>query len=245
NVSVFMRSAVLLFSAITLCAQDAREIVRKSVETDQISWQHAKDYAWVRRVETHVLGSKPKNSSRTFESIVLYGRPFSRLVAIDDKPLSPDEQKKQQARLEKISAERTHESPARKAELEKKRERQRAFTREIPDIYDFKLEGQDVVDGHEAWVISAVPKRGYKPRDKDAWPLLKFRGKLWIDKVEYQWVRLEAEVIEPLTWGLFLVKLNPGSSIKLEQTRVNDEIWVPRHQTVRMAGRLVFKHIEM
>ena len=172
-----------------LCAQDAREIVRKSVETDQISWQRAKDYAWVRRVETHVHGGKAKDYSRTFESIVLYGRPYSRLVARDDKPLSADEQKKQQERLEKISAERAHESPAHKAQRERARERQRAFTREIPDIYDFKLEGQDVVDGHEVWVISAVPKRGYKPRDRDAWPLQKFRGKLWIDKSEYQWIR--------------------------------------------------------
>src|SRR3989442_660582 len=69
---IAMRSALFIFSAATLFAQDAREIVRKSVESDQISWQRAKDYAWVRRVETHVHGGKAKDYSRTFESIILW-----------------------------------------------------------------------------------------------------------------------------------------------------------------------------
>lgn len=244
RVLVFMRSAVLIFSAVTLCAQDALEIVRKSVETDQISWQRAKDYAWVRRVETHIPGSKARNTSRTFESFVLYGLPYNRLVAKNDQPLSSEEQKKEQEKLDKASVERQHVSAERMAKREKARQRQREFLRELPEVYDFKLEGQDVVDGHEVWVISAVPKPGYKPRDNNARPLLKFRGKLWIDKSEYQWVRMQAEVMEPLTWGLFLIKLNPGSSVMFEQTRVNDEIWLPKHRTIRLAARLLFKHVD-
>ena len=39
--------ALALISAATLCAQDAREIVRKSVELDQVNWFRMKDYTWI------------------------------------------------------------------------------------------------------------------------------------------------------------------------------------------------------
>ena len=54
-----MRLIVLIeaaiFSAAALCAQDAREIVRKSVELDQANWLRMKDYTWVaRNTERHL-----------------------------------------------------------------------------------------------------------------------------------------------------------------------------------------------
>ena len=237
--------AFLLVSAPTVWAQDAREIVKKSVEKDQFSANHAKDYAWVQRVETHQNSSKDKDAIRTFESVFLYGRRFNRLIARNDKPLPDDEKNKVQAAFDKRVAEQQKQQPAREARREKNRERERAFELEIPDLYNFKLEGEDKIDGYDVWIISATPKPNYTPRDKDARPLQKFRGKLWIDKAEYHWVRIQAEVIEPLTWGLFIAKLNPGSTMFIEQTRVNDEIWLPKHQTVHFAARLVFKHFDM
>jgi len=239
-----MRSLFLLFAAATLGAQDAKEIILKSVEIDQVSWARAKDYAWTRRVQTHDA-AKNKNETTTFESIVLYGHPYSRLVARNDRPLSPAEQKKQQESLDKAAAGSQHESTAKQADREKAHQRAREFTRRIPEIYDFKIEGEDALDGRPVWVISAVPKPGYKPAGRNEQALQKFRGKLWIDKAEYQWVRVEAEIFEPVTWGLFLVKLNPGSHILLEQTRVNNEVWLPSHQAIRATARLMFKHLDL
>jgi hypothetical protein len=61
---------------------------------------------------------------------------------------------------------------------------------------------------------------------------------LWIDKTEYQWVRLEAETTGTISYGLFLARLNPGAKLIFEQTRVNDEIWLPRREFMRGSGRL-------
>ena len=52
-------------------------------------------------------------------------------------------------------------------------------------------------------MISATPKQGYKPKTSDGRNLLKIKGTLWIDKAEYQWVRVEAETIGTLTLGIF------------------------------------------
>ena len=141
-----------------------------------------------------------------------------------------------------MSAKLQQETPAQRqrrvSEYEKRREKDREFLREITDLYDFQLEGEQQVDSHAAWVISATPKPGYQPRRRDAKPLLKIRGKLWIDKAEYQWVRLEAETTATISYGLFIARLNPGAKLVFEQTRVNDEIWLPKRESVSGSGRL-------
>ncbi len=82
------------------------------------------------------------------------------------------------------------------------------------------------------------PKPGAQPKHGDAKPLLKIRAKVWIDKAEYQWVRLEAETTATISFGLFIARLAPGAKLEFEQTRVNDECWLPKREVVRGAARL-------
>jgi hypothetical protein len=39
-------------------------------------------------------------------------------------------------------------------------------------------------------------------------------------------------------WGLFLARFHKGSRFMLEQTRVNDEVWLPRRLEVKVGVRL-------
>jgi hypothetical protein len=61
---------------------------------------------------------------------------------------------------------------------------------------------------------------------------------MWIDKAEYQWVRLEGETTDTISYGVFLARLNPGAKLVFEQTRVNGEVWLPRREWVRGSGRI-------
>jgi hypothetical protein len=244
-----MRLIVLLEAAIVstleLCGQDAREIVRKSVELDQANWLRMKDYTWVARETERLLDSKGKTKSvetRAWETLILYGEPHRRIIERDGKPLSPDEQRKQQEKLDKAVAKLERETPGQRqhrlAESEKERQKEREFLREIPELYDFRLEGDAKVDGCDAWVIAAMPKANYRPKLRNSKPLLKIKGKLWIDKAEYQWVRLEAETTDTISFGLFLARLSPGAKLVFEQTRVNDEVWLPKRESTSGSGRL-------
>jgi hypothetical protein len=244
-----MRRIVLLpavvFSALGLYAQDAREIVRKSVELDQANWLRMKDYTWVARETERHLNSKGQTKSvdsRAWETLILYGEPHRHIIERDGKPLSPEEQRKQQEKLDKavqkLERETSEHKQHRMAEYEKERQKDREFLREIPELYDFQLEGDAKVDGHDAWVIAATPKAGYRPKLSDAKPLLKIKGKLWVDKAEYQWVRLEAETTDTISFGLFLARLSPGAKLVFEQTRVNDEVWLPKREYTIGSGRL-------
>lgn len=241
---------IVAIAAAVLCppclhAQDAREIVRRSIELDQVNWLRMKDYTWVARdVERHLdgVGNVKSEDQEAWETLVLYGEPYRRLLERHGRPLAPDEQRKQQEKLDKHTAKLQRETPEQRerrlAGYEKQRRKDREFLREIPELYDFRLEGDAKVDGRDVWVIAASPKAGYQPRLHDAKPLLKIKGKMWVDKAEYQWVRLEAETTDTISFGLFLARLNPGAKLVFEQTRVNDEVWLPKRAWTRGAGRI-------
>jgi hypothetical protein len=239
--------------AAGLAAEDAREIVRKSVDLDQANWLRMKDYTWVARsTERHFdSDGKVKSEERSaWETVMLDGEPYRRMLERDGRPLPPAEQKKQRDKLDKSAAKLAHETPEEKrrrvTDYETRRRKEREFLRQIPDAYDFRIEGEAQVDGHGAWVIAGTPKAGYHARDRDAKPLLKIRGKLWVDKASYQWVRLEAETTETIAFGLFLVRLNPGARLVFEQTRVAGDLWLPKRMYMKGAGRLgLIKRIAM
>ncbi len=190
--------------------QNALDIVRKSVELDQTIWLRMKDYTWVgRSTERHFEsnGKVKSEQSRAWETIILNGEPHRRMLERNGHPLPPDELRKQQEKFDKDVAKLQHETDAQRQrrldEYEKQRVKDRAFLREIPDAYDLRLEGDAKVDGHDVWVISGTPRRGYRAKDRDSKALAQIRGKMWVDKANYQWVRLEAETTGTISFGLF------------------------------------------
>jgi len=226
-------------------AQDARAIVARSVELDQSNWERMKDYTWIARQTDRLLDAKGQVKSvrsEQWETLVIDGQPYHRMLERNGKPLSAEEKQKEQEKLDKAVGKREHETAServrRKADFEKQRQKDREFLREVPDLFDFKLLGEDKIDGHDVWVISATPKPGAKPKSSDAKPLLKIRAKVWIDKTEYQWVRLEAQTTATISFGFFIARLAPGATLEFEQTRVNDDCWLPKREVVRGAARL-------
>ena len=236
----------LLFSlAVAATAQDAREIVRRSATHDERNAKLVINYTFLERNEQRQLDESGKiksKKSKTFDITIQEGSPYRRLLERDDRPLPPEEEAKEREKLEKSIAERKKETEEqharRRADAEKGRQRQRTLLKEIPDAYDFTLLGEESVSGRPVWVIRADPRPGYKPHDSSTKLLTKFRGKLWIDKSEYQWARVEAEAIDSLSFGWFLVRLAKGARIEFEQTRVNDEVWLPRRVLIGYNIRL-------
>lgn len=210
----------------------------------------ARDYTWTaERIERRRDdGGKVTSEKRDrWETIILYGEPYRKYNERNGKALTPDELQKQQQKLDQQVAKLRDETPDQKqrrlADSEKAREKGRAFLLEIPDLYQLKLGREDRIDGRPVWVISATPKPGSKPKTRDAKDLLKIKGRLWIDQADYQWVRIEAESIEPLTWGWFLGRVNPGAKLVFEETRINDELWLPKRQIVSGTARIIGKRI--
>ena len=189
-----------------------------------------------------VRAASRKPEVETHDITVLEGSPYRRLVARDDKPLPPKDERKEEEKLRKITAERRKETAAQRekrlADYDRKREQERAAWREVVDAFDFRLAGEDHREGRDQYVIEAVPHPGYKPRTRDAGFFPKVKGKIWIDKQDYHWARVEAEVIDTISFGAFLVRLAKGSHLEADQTRVNGEVWLPKRMEAEASARV-------
>lgn len=243
--------ALALPNLLAQTAPDPRQIVQESIEKDRFNFNRARDYTYVQRVETRDLDAKGKTTkteSTTFDVNLIAGRPYRKLIAENDKPLTPSKARKAQEDFDKVVRERSQESDRerkkRSAEEERRRQEGRAFQREIPEAFDFSLIGEETVDGLAAWVIDAKTKPGYRGRVKN-WELLtKFEGRLWIDRTDHQWVRIEAQTIAPVSFGWVLARLQPGARLTFRQSRINSEIWLPVRATTKVDARLaLFKKI--
>jgi hypothetical protein len=236
-----------------LSEAEIRALIRESADRDVENQKRRRDYTYIRRDEERRLDGKGRvksTESKTYEIMILSGEIVERLIAKDDKPLSEKEAQKEGEKVQKIVSrgEKENESQRRKRlqKTEKEAEEARLFVREIADAYNFRLHGTEVVEGRPAYVVDATPLPGYKPRLKDAKILPKFRFRAWIDKAERHWVKLDAECIETVSWGLFIARLHKGSKIHLEQVRVNDEVWLPRHLTMNIDARIaLLKSLDM
>jgi len=240
-----VRKAVLLAlgAVFVIHAQDATDIIRRSIERDATNFERFKNYTFLERVEECRYGRSGNLSSKeiqTYEFMVLGGRPYGKLVERDDKALPAKEARKEQEKADKKSEKRQHESASDKAKEDKDRAEERRYLREIPEAFTLTVQGTDQIGGRPVWVIGAQPKPGYKPKMKRAEILTHLRGKIWVDQADYQWVKTEAEIIDPISFGLGLVKLAAGAVLNFEQVRVNDEVWLPSLIRVRADARLVY-----
>ena len=113
-----------------------------------------------------------------------------------------------------------------------------SLIQEVPKAFDFQLVGEDVVNDRRAYILQATPHPGYQAQGKYGKMFSKVAGKLWVDKQDLGWIKVEGQVIQPFSLGLFLVRLLPGSRINMEQTRVDNGIWMPERVEVRAAAKI-------
>ncbi|MCS6952146.1 MAG: hypothetical protein RMK57_09360 [Bryobacterales bacterium] len=232
-----MRLAVVfglgLVAAAAGAAEDPREIVRRSVEVFDRS-DSVLQYDFMERTLTREFdadGRVKKVSLKTHEVVMAAGTPCRRLVERDGKPLPAEEQREQEESLRKCIEARRSETPEQKRkrqeEFERRRKRYQKAIREIPDAFRFRLEGEESVDGRRVWVIAAEPNPDYRPRDRFARLFPALRGRLWINQQDWNWVRLEAELTDTVTFGWILVRIHQGSRVRMEQTLVGNGVWLP------------------
>lgn len=222
-----------------------REIVRQAALNDMANDQRARDYTFIENQVLHKLGPQGKplsTETKTYEFMMLYGEPVRRLIARDGMPLSAKEAAKQENKIDGLVHKREQETPEQRQKrlekYEKEREQERAFVGEVADAYYFHLLGEEVINGRPAWVISADPRPDFHAHLKEARILPKFRFKVWVDKAECQWVKLDADVIDTASFGWFLARLYPGSKVVIDEIHVNNEVWLPQHVELKLNARL-------
>lgn len=228
-----------------LSQEQMQALFRVVADKDTENQKLEREYTYIDREVQHKLDGKGNSKStevKTYEILEIYGEQVRRLIAKDDKPLDSQEAAKQDEKIQKIIDKRRNESDEerkkREEKEEKQREEDRKFVHEVADAYNFTLVGTEQVDGRDAWVIDGEPRPGFEPHMKESKFLSKFRGRVWIDKSDLQLAKMDVEAIETVSVGLVLARVHKGTRFQLQQTRVNEEVWLPRRVIYKIDARV-------
>ena len=224
--------------------------VRKRLEADDV---RQSDYVYVetrREQKLDAAGTSTKETLNVFESFpALPNEPrWRRQIVKDGKPVPPadladvdrDRQKKVLEYAKKL--ERNPEQ-VRDAERKKHEDERRDSERQVDDalrVYDIKMLGREVVNGYETIAVSFSPRKDAKPQTSEGKIMRHFAGKAWVSESEYEVVRIEAEAIDTVSFGLgLLARVHKGSKAAFERRKVNGEQWLPARATYTASARVM------
>jgi hypothetical protein len=233
-----------LFPLLAQCAQpDVKEIIRRSVEANQ------RDFKAVNKYNNKERDRTPGGGSKTYQITMIEGTPYQRLIAVNGKPLPADQQsaeeKKEQQAIQQRHSESSGDRQKRIQKYERGRTRDNTMMQQLTEAFNFTLVGQHKVRGYTVYVLKATPKPGYNPPNMDSEVLPGMQGELWIDEKSFQWVKVTAQVIRPVSIAGFLARVEPGTRFELEKAPVGDgTIWFPSHFAEKANAKVlgVFSH---
>ena len=244
-----MRLAALLLIGACVCfGQDARALVARAVVADDHSYRLALDYTYKIHDEVRELdgaGGVKSVHSTLDEVLYIGGKRYFRPLEKDGRPIPSKQARGEQAKLDRAAAEagRLTEAEHNKRIADEERDiaKRRAQFKGIPDAFDFKLLGEAVIAGRDAWEIGATPRAGYHGELQGI--LRNLQGTLWIDKQDSNWVKFEATALKSFSMGWFLARVGEGTHLSYELMRVGtpgkDELWVPKEISLKASARLV------
>jgi hypothetical protein len=163
-------------------------------------------------------------------------------VAINDQPLNPADEQKEQARLNQLLGDPGRQRHRKQAQQDDAN-RALKVLRVLPEAFIYEYVGSETSPSGQVEKFNFEPNPHFNPPDLETQVLTEMKGQLWIDAAQERVTRLEAHLQEDVDfgWGI-LGRLNKGGWIILEQAEVADHQWRVVHFKMNMSGRVVFKN---
>jgi hypothetical protein len=224
--------------------------VRKHLRSDRLLLSQ---YTYTARTTERELDAKGNTKKTDVEVYEVYpsleeGETYERLIERNGKPIDPKELAKKDREHEKKAAER-----ARKLEREGTSEREKRLAKEAEErrkedeaidemfrLYQIEMLGREEQEGHSTIVLRFAPRPDFQTRTDSGKILKKLAGRAWVNESDHELIRIEAELIDNLSFGMgVLARLNKGAKAYFQRRRVNGEIWLPAEARFTGTGRLL------
>jgi len=200
--------------------------------------------------EEEKFDSKGGVTSRTVKEYDVFncgGDEIRHLVKDESKPLSTEQQHKEDERFNKEFS----DYQKKQAELandpkkqEKEDERQQTQISDFLRAESFTNPRRERFRGQDVIVFDFGPNPDYKPRKLVESIVQKLVGVVWIDEQARDVARLEARFSETAKiGGGLLASLDKGTNLVIEQTKINGEVWLPSYAEVHATARVVFVRV--
>jgi hypothetical protein len=195
-------------------------------------------------------GKVTKLERREETFFYLDGEEVSTLVGKDGKPLSDEEQRKEnektQKHIAKLQEEKQHKEKKAEKAKEEGKQNQADKDSDDPDIEVFlracqfvnprreRFRGQDVL------VFDFEGNPEYKPKKLEERVVQQLAGVVWVDEKAHDVARLEAYFVKDIKFGGgLLANLQKGTSFVFEQAYLNNEVWLPTYEEAHVGARVL------
>jgi hypothetical protein len=192
-------------------------------------------------------GKVKKTTVNEYNFFYLNGDEVSTLVKKEGKPLSDEEQKKENEKTQKEIADIQKREAKKEAKDEKaKEEGKKDKEDDDVDIETFLRACQFVnprrerFRGEDVLVFDFEPNPEYKAHKLVEKVIQKLAGVIWIDEKAHDVARLEAYFVGDFRFaGGLLANLQKGTSFIFEQAYINNEIWLPTYMEAHIGVRVL------
>jgi hypothetical protein len=222
---------------------------RKHLQTDS-TLQSSYVYVETRReqkLDKH--GRTSKESVKVFESYP--GLPgearWERLVAEDGRPVPAEELAKQDRERQKSAAgmvqrlaeDASKERARQEREYQKARREREDAVNDIFNVFTIRMIGREPIERHETIAFLLTPRPDAKPKTTEGRQMKHFNVRAWISESDHELVKLEAEAIDTLSFGLgVLARLHKGARLSFLRRKVNGEVWLPAVASYQGSARV-------
>lgn len=209
-----------------------------------------------RDVRVSKLGKVEVGPLRTFQVFPSSGpgRTYKRLIAVDGKPLDPDELARRDREHERHLAEQAererNETPERRAERLRRAheaiEERNAILDDALAVFEPEIEDRETIDGQPVFRLTLTPRDDARVHTREGRWMKEMAGRVWIAEADRQIVKVDLEAQDDLTigWGL-LGRIHEGSRFVFSR-RYFEGVWLPAEIVFDATGcTLLFRKFDL
>lgn len=164
---------------------------------------------------------------------------IARLIAVGDKPLSPEGESIEIERLQNLLAHPEIQEHRRKSE-QADTNRADEMIRLLPTAFIYQFEGMEDRPGGPCYHFSMKPNPSFKPPDREAEVFAGMAGELWVDQKQERMVKLSAHLIADVDFGWGIIgRLYKGGTIIVEQKDVGEDHWEQTLLRLNLTGKIL------
>lgn len=213
----------------------ANELVRRTVANELKANQQENTFYMYKDRRQTPSGSKTKLMIETKDGTIAY------LIAVNDRPLTPEEHAAEQQRIQGFLS-NPAEQERKKKEQQQDGDRVMRLFRELPNAFVYEYDGTMAGSNGQQWVkLKFTPNPNFQPSSRETSVFKAMQGDMVIDPKAERLVKIEATLFKDVSfgWGI-LGHLDKGGHFFVQQGNIGDNRWVPTYMNLQFTGKVLF-----
>jgi hypothetical protein len=184
----------------------------------------------------YLIAKRDGKQTLTEEQVETVDGPLFRVIAIDGKPLSRDEQQQENTRIDRYLHDPTQQLKLKRAHEEDEQKLENLM-RLIPEAFLLDYDG---IDGNLVR-LKFHPNPSYNPPTYEARVARGLAGTILIDSEQKRMAKFSGQLIDDVQFGYgILGHVDKGGTIEMGRVPVGPSQWKTALINIQLSGRMVF-----